>query len=143
MTGANVVAAARTHLGTAWRHQGRMPGVALDCAGLLVVVARQLGLVHQAFDVNGYSRRPDGSMEQLCDEHLVRIAALELGAVLVLQTDKQPQHVGIVGDYWHGVDKFSLIHAADNAGRVIETRLMFARNLVLRGVYRFPGVEAH
>lgn len=138
MTGADVVAEARTHLGTPWRHQGRLPGVALDCAGLLIVVARRLGLVADGFDVNGYSRAPDGSMLDWCDRCLTRIGALELGAVLVMQTSREPQHLGIVGDYRHG--GWSLIHASSAAGDVTETRLMFARNLVLRGVYRFPGV---
>lgn len=141
MTPADVVAAARQHLGTPWRHQGRMPGVALDCAGLVIIVARQLGLVPEAFDVNGYSRAPDGSMERWCDLHMQRLAAIELGAVLVLQTDKEPQHMGVVGDYRHG--GHSLIHGSSTAGEVVETRLMFARNLRLRGVFRLPGIGDH
>lgn len=139
MTGADVVAEARRHIGTEWRHQGRLPGVALDCAGLVIVVARQLGVVPADFDVPGYSRNPDGSMLHWCDVHMTRIAALELGAVLVLQTDREPQHLGFVGDYRHG--GHSIIHASSLTGDVTETRLMFARNLVLRGVYRLPGVE--
>lgn len=138
MTGADVCAAARGHLETRWMHQGRLPGVALDCAGLVIVVARQLGLVAPDFDVNGYSRTPDGTMLRWCEESMTRIQALELGAVLAMQTDKQPQHLGIVGDYRHG--GFSLIHAHTLAGRVIETRLMPAKNLVVRGIYRMPGI---
>ena len=138
MTGADVVAAARVHIGTPWVHQGRLPGSALDCAGMVIVVARSLGLVPPDFDLNGYTRAPDGSMGRLCDQHMTRIDALELGAVLVLQTDKEPQHMGIVGDYRHG--GWSIIHASSSAGEVTETRLMFARNQVLRGIYRLPGV---
>lgn len=138
MTGADVVTAARGHLGTRWVHQGRLPGVALDCAGLVILVARQLGLVPPDFDMNGYSRTPDGSMSAVCDGRMTRIDALELGAVLVLQTDVEPQHMGIVGDYRHG--GWSLIHASSSAGRAVETRLLFARNQVLRGTYRLPGV---
>ncbi len=137
---ADVVAAARLELDTPWVHQGRLAGVALDCAGLIVITGRRIGALAPDLDVNGYSRAPDGSMLDVCDRHLVRISAIELGAVLVLQTDREPQHMGIVGDYRHG--GWSLIHAtnASRPGRVVETRLMFARNLVLRGVYRFPGV---
>lgn len=138
MTGADVVAAARGHMGTRWVHQGRTPGLALDCAGLVIIVARQLGCVAPDFDLNGYSRSPDGTMLAMCDTHMRRIDALELGAVLTLATQKEPQHLGIVGDYRHG--GWSVIHAASNAGRVIETRLMFAQNFVLRGIYRLPGV---
>ena len=139
MTGADVVAAARAHLGTPWVHQGRTPGVALDCAGLVICVARQLGLVSPEMDVTGYSRAPDGSLPDWCDAHMQRTTAPELGGVLVLVCDRQPQHLGIVGDYRHG--GWSLIHATNLAGSVVETRLMFARNLRLVAAYRMPGVE--
>jgi cell wall-associated NlpC family hydrolase len=139
MTGADVVAAARLELGTKWVHQARAPGIALDCAGLVICTARRLGLVAAEFDVGGYSLVPDGSMLAWCERYMQTIEQLELGAVVALQVDKDPQHLGIVGDYRHG--GYSIIHAASAAGRVIETRLMFARNLILRGVYRLPGIE--
>lgn len=140
-TGADVVAAARGELGTPWMHQARLPGVALDCAGLVIVTAKRLGLVSQAWDIADYGRLPDGSLLDRCDEHMQRIGAMELGAVLVVAITGQPQHMGIVGDYRHG--GWSLIHAASNArpGRVIETRLMFHRAQQLRAVYRLPGVS--
>ncbi len=81
---------------------------------------------------------PDGTLLNFCDQHMQRIQALELGAVLALVTETQPQHLGIVGDYRHG--GWSVIHAATKPGRVIETRLMFAKNFLLRGIYRLPGV---
>ena len=71
---------------------------------------------------------------------MTRIADLELGAVIVVVCDRQPQHMGIVGDYRHG--GWSLIHGASLAGRVVETRLMWARNMRLVAVYRMPGVGA-
>jgi cell wall-associated NlpC family hydrolase len=138
MTGADVVAAARLELGTPWVHQQRAPRIALDCAGLVIVTAKRLGLVAEGFDVNGYSRTPDGTMLALCEAHMTPVSDLELGAVLVLQTDRDPQHIGIVGDYRHG--GWSIIHACSSAGKVVETRLMFARNFVLRGIFRMPGV---
>lgn len=140
VTREDIVAEARTHVGTPWVHQGRTPGHGLDCAGLVIVVARSLGLVAEDFDVNGYTPAPDGSMLRWCDEHMQRLRDLELGAVLVLATRDQPQHLGIVGDYLHG--GWSLIHACNAAKppRVIETRLMFATNMRLRGIYCMPGV---
>lgn len=141
-TGADVVAAARGMLGTPWRHQARLPGVAIDCAGLVVCVARQLGLLPLGFDINGYSRNPDGTMLALCDQHLQRIDGAELGAVIVLATQRDPQHLGIVCDYRHG--GWGIVHAA-NAGDkpgVVETRLMFTPAMQLRGYYRFTGLEA-
>jgi hypothetical protein len=139
-TRAEVVAAARAELDTPWVHQGRTPGLQLDCAGHIIVVARQLELVAADFDVNGYSMWPDGTMLEWCDRFMVRIPEIELGAVVVTATRDEPGHLGFAGDYVHG--GFSLIHACNAAHppRVIETRLLFTRTLKLRAVYRLPGV---
>lgn len=139
MTGYDVAEAARRMLGTPWMHQGRMPGVALDCAGMVICVARELGIVAPDYDVNGYSRVPDGSMLTICDRMLTPAPEPVIGCVLALEIYKDPQHLGIVGQYRHG--GLSIIHAASKAGRVIETRLMFATNQRLRGVYLFPGIR--
>jgi cell wall-associated NlpC family hydrolase len=61
-----IVTAARSWLGTPYRHQHRERGVGVDCAGLVIGVARQLGIVPADFDVNGYSRQPDGSLLAHC-----------------------------------------------------------------------------
>lgn len=134
-----VVAAARRHLGTPWRHQGRLAGQALDCAGLVILVARELGLIDPAWDRADYGRQPDGSLLGVCDAMLEPARNLAPGRVLVLAIARDPQHMGIVGDYRHG--GYSIIHAASAARRVVETRLMFARNFALRRIYAFPGVD--
>lgn len=140
MTRADVVAEARKWLGTPWVHQHRAKGQAVDCAGLIICVARDLGLLPADFDLNGYSRMPDGTLLAVCDEHMDRIerSAMQPGDVLVMATEHDPQHMGILGDYRHG--GLSLIHAASKAGRVIETRLMFAGNQKFRGAYALRGV---
>ncbi len=43
-TGLEVVRVARTWLGTPYHHQGRVKGAGVDCAGLSVGVAKELGL---------------------------------------------------------------------------------------------------
>lgn len=140
MTRADVVAEARKWLGTPWVHQHRAKGQAVDCAGLIICVARDLGLLPADFDLNGYSRMPDGTLLAVCDEHMDRIerSAMQPGDVLLMATEHDPQHMGILGDYRHG--GLSLIHAASKAGRVIETRLMFAGNQKFRGAYALRGV---
>jgi cell wall-associated NlpC family hydrolase len=145
ITPADVVAAARSHLETRWMHQQRLPGVALDCAGLVIVVARQLGMVPDDFDIGGYGREPDGRMLALCEKYMQPLAHLEAGAVIVLQTDKDPQHLGILAPHPLQAERpglWNIIHASQHAGRVVETRLMFSRNFRLRGIFRLPGVEA-
>lgn len=142
VTPADVVATARSMLDTPWMHQARLPGVGLDCAGLLICTARALELVAPDWDINAYTRHPDGTLGDLCASHMEPITELELGAVLVVAVERDPQHIGIVGDYRHG--GWSLVHASSHAQppRVVETRLMYARNLVLRGIYRLRGISA-
>ena len=134
-----VVAAARAQLGVKWQHQARLPGVALDCAGLVICVARELGLVAPEVDVNGYSRVPDGSMLRWCLQYMRPLSAPQPGAVLVGAWQRHPQHMGVLAAYRHG--GHSLVHACSTAGKVVETRL--AREAAMRAVavYALPGVS--
>jgi cell wall-associated NlpC family hydrolase len=138
-TGAQVIAAARGMLGTPWMHQARLPGAALDCAGLVICTARALGLIPPSWEIADYPRSPDGTLAALCAAHMQLIGAPELGAVIVVAVERDPQHLGIVADYRHG--GWSVIHASSHARRVVETRLMWASNFALRGIYRLPGVQ--
>lgn len=136
MTGAEVVTAARTQIGVPWVHQGRLWGEALDCAGLIICTARELGLVAPDFDVTGYGRAPDGTMLRLLAQHCEQIIQMELGAVLCIATAREPQHLGIVADYVHG--GWSLVHATNSGQqKVVETRIV---GMKVRGIYRLPGV---
>lgn len=117
----------------------------LDCAGLLICVARDLGIVPPDFDVPNYRMQPDGhSLLNLCDLHL-KPATLGIGCVAVIAVDRHPQHLGIVGDYPYQAPGrppvFSLIHACNSSSvqphRVIEHRLMFSRVTRLVAAYRF------
>lgn len=146
VTRADVVAEARAWLGTPYVDKHREKGIAVDCAGLVIGAARALRLVEPAFDVNGYSRTPDGkSLLDLCDRFMtrVRLSDLKPGHVVAIRWEREPQHMGILGDYLYG--GLSLIHAlgtTDGKGRVVEHRLN-AQTLakVIRG-YALPGVDS-
>ena len=140
---ADIVKAARGMLGTPFHHMGRAPAVGLDCAGLLICVARAVSLVHVDFDVPAYRPMPDGhSMRAWCEQYLhpVESDAMQPGDVVLMIVDAEPQHLGILGDYAHG--GLSIIHAAGGARppRVIETRLMWSRVQRFVAAYAFPGV---
>lgn len=142
MNRADVVAEARSWISTPWVHQQRTKGVAVDCAGLVIGVARALGLVDPDFDINGYTRAPDGTLLRRCAEVMqpVQQHAMQPGDVLVIATDSEPAHMGILGNYRHG--GLSLIHAAQGGkNRVVEHRLMFASNLRFVAAYALPGVD--
>jgi len=144
ITCADVVAQARGWIGTPWHHQARLRGVGVDCVGLVIGVARELGLVAGEFDVGGYPRTPDGTtMMYMADLHMTRAAApLQPGQIIVVAIDRYPQHVGVLGDYRHG--GLSIIHAAALAHppRVIETRLMISRVMRFVAAFDLPGVVA-
>jgi hypothetical protein len=149
-TRAQVVAVARSYLGTPFHHQGRRPGVGLDCAGVPICVSRQLGLVPPDFDIGGYARRPDGrSLQAYCEQHMrrVRFEDIQPGdAVLVSWKDGPPQHLGIIYphayDFADGRRWLGMVHAEEQKhARVIETRLLFTRVMRFVAAYALPGIE--
>lgn len=120
----DVVLEARSWLGTPYEHQHRVKGHAVDCVGLVIGVARNLGVVPPEFDVNAYPRKPDGStLLARCAEFMdpVRDEDARPGHVLVLAFRRDPQHMGILGDYLYG--GLSLIHAfGQGDGGCVEER---------------------
>jgi NlpC/P60 family putative phage cell wall peptidase len=141
-TRADIVTAARTWAETPFHHQARLKGVGCDCIGLVIGVARELGLITPEFDIAGYPRVPDGTtLMATAHEHMteIRREAMQPGDVVVVSFDKDPQHFGILGDYRHG--GLSIIHGASNPGRVIETRLVFSEHMKFVAAFALPGVE--
>jgi NlpC/P60 family putative phage cell wall peptidase len=146
-TRADIVAEARTWLGTPFHHQARLKSVGVDCAGLIIGVARALDLVSPDFDVTAYQRSPDGlALLEHCNQHMIRTTreAMKPGDVIVIRWRQHPQHLGILGDYLHG--GLSLIHAfsdVNGRGKVIEQRLDLS-DMVAGGrfvaAFRLPGV---
>lgn len=91
-----IVAEARSMIGTPWHHQGRLPGVGLDCIGLVVCVLERLG--YTAKDRYGYRRAPVPSMflgairENWTEKP---IADMEKGDMLLMAPGKLLQHSAI------------------------------------------------
>jgi len=115
---AALIAAARACLGTPFRHQGRQPGVGLDCVGLLVHAARAAGLCDYDFTV--YGRRPSGG---LLEAHLaaaglreIPVARARPGDVALFRFDGPAQHVGLLSER-------GMIHAHIAMRGVVEHRL--------------------
>jgi NlpC/P60 family putative phage cell wall peptidase len=134
-TGMDVVRVARTWLGTPYHHQGRVKGAGVDCAGLLVGVAKELGL--SDFDVTGYSGRPNGdSLTRVCQEQMtpITLEQLSAGDVLLFKFEAHAGHLGIfIGDN-------TLIHSYMPCRRVVEHSLDARWWSLVAGQYRLPGV---
>lgn len=137
MTANQIIATAREQVGTPFRHQGRVPGKALDCAGLVVHVAAALGMDY--VDSSSYGRSPaNGLLETALDGQpcLVRETRLpQAGDLLLMRFAKEPQHLALcAGD--------TLIHAWQQAGHVCEHGFTDEWQSRVVRVYSFVGVEA-
>jgi len=124
-----MIAAARACIGTPFHHQGRKPGVGLDCIGLVIVALSAAGIPVR--DRADYGRRPDGkSLIAALEDHGARkSSAIEAGSILVFRYDGQPQHVALAT----GAD--SMIHSFAPAGEVVETTIGDYWKRRLTGIY--------
>lgn len=133
VTGMDVVCVARGFLGTPFRHQGRVPGRGLDCAGVIVFAARALGL--SGYDVAGYGRLPSG--DAMAD-HLRAAGCRDIeipspGDIYLMRFETNPQHLALVTD-------IGVLHAYAEIGRVVEHRLDAVWCARIVGAFRLPGI---
>lgn len=129
-----VIAAARACIGTPFRHQGRLPGVGLDCAGLGIAAAKGAGIDIQ--DFTGYPQLPfDGMLKKMFDAQprMREISKSEMlpGDVLLMRISSAPQHVAIVSENGY------MIHAYRGAGKVVEQRIDSEWKNKIVALYRF------
>jgi len=129
---AAIVAAARGCVGTCFRPQGRTPGVALDCIGVVLVAARAAGI---AFVVPSY--RLGGDSEAGLDAGLAlqgcaSVAVAEPGDILVIAPALGRRHLGVVVPG-------GVVHAHAGLGRVVEGPLDPA--WVVVGAWRLPEIS--
>ncbi len=137
-TAAAIVAAARSWLGVPFQHQGRTRA-GVDCAGLIICIGRDLGELPADWDVNGYTRQPDGSMFAHCAERLGPSGQTP-GAVALMRFAEEPQHLGVLVPYRHG--GLALVHALQSSGRVVEHRLDATWRSRITRCFSFPGMTA-
>lgn len=142
MTPNDILLAARAAVGTPFKHQGRLVGKGLDCAGLLVHVARTLGI--EPIQRDGYARMPsNGQLEATLEENvaagiLLKVSPRDLlpGDMVLMKFEGEgaARHLGIVGDG-------TLIHSWAVVRRVCEHTIDDAwRRRIIAG-FRFAGVN--
>jgi hypothetical protein len=135
----DVVAKAREFIDVKFRHQGRS-NAGVDCAGLLFVVAWELGI--DAEDINGYRLSPEGyDMRNFLESALERrsIDAIEKGDIVHIfyKGERIPHHLAIAAEYQ---GRLTLIHSLRANKKVIEQTLDEHLHSQICGVYKFPGV---
>ena len=135
---ANVVALARSWIGTPYHHQASVKGAGCDCLGLVRGIYREL-YGHEAQNIPPYSRdwSEVGRRETLLDagrQHLIPTETALPGDVLIFRFQKTSiaKHAAIK------VGNNQMIHAVENApvcevyiGRWWERRIA--------GCFAFPG----
>lgn len=133
-----IIARARQYEGRRYRHQGRSWETGVDCAGLLICVAKDLGI--SGFDTTQYGRRPqprefDKAMREAgCT--LVPFAQKQPGDILRIAERNWPVHSAILDMDKQGV--LWLIHAYLPAKKVVRERLTPQKALQVKMVWRFP-----
>lgn len=133
----SVVDIARTYVGTPFHHQGRLPGVGLDCAGTIVCALTACGIEIQ--DVKGYSRVPSGTLlTEAVEQHCDKVALHEMlpGDVLLFRIRTDPQHLALVS----AIAPVTIIHGYSEAGFVVETGLDNFWLPRLEACYRIRGL---
>ena len=135
MTSDDIISIARETLGTPFRHQGRVVGLGLDCAGVALYVAGRLGL--ETIDVVGYGTTPaNGMLEETLDQQpcLVEVNDRQPGDILLMRIFHEPQHLAI---FTGG----TIIHSYANVGICCEHDLDDRWKSLIIKAYRFIGVE--
>lgn len=122
---------ARACLGVKWKHQGRNPEIAIDCAGLLI----------HAFEVEEetpqYGREPyAGLMEATLERFLGPPidGPMQPGDVVAMAYTGSIRHCGMIGDHPNG--GLSLIHTDSILGHVTEHALDAKWLRRIKKVYR-------
>lgn len=137
-TGADVVVEARRWLRTPFYHAGREIGQGVDCVGLLIGVANELGLIG-GYDNRGYPPNVPsgicrGELEKFCDQMPFGPMAAVAGDVLLFRVGGSEQHIGIAtGDG-------RMVHAFQSAKVVAETQLSGKWLRSCSAVYRLRGL---
>lgn len=147
-----VVDCARSYLDTPFSHAGRSKGKAMDCVGLPLMIAGDLGVLDTSgLPIHGnmytaYTPQPVNNIVlDLCRKHLVRVAVpnKQPGDVLVIRifgsTQGTPCHVGIYTGVVNG--RPNILHAYTGVGRVCEHPIDPKWERFIVAAFRFPGVE--
>ena len=148
ITRAQIIAEARSWLGTPFMHQQAMKGVGADCYGFARGVLSAVGALAEDYESRlppealAY-RNPNGAMMLAACEQLgvrVPVDRIQPGDFLLMRMERQPQHFAIVGDYRYG--GLSIIHAlGPNApAEIVETTFAPHWRKRIVGAYAHPGI---
>ena len=132
----DIAAAALELVGTPYHHQGRLPGVGLDCIGVPIAAARKVGI--QVHDFKGYGQlpQPDVLMREIAlDCKQVPVETAQTGDILCFKSGAAtPTHFGVL------IDGERFVHAYNKLDRVSIQQFDPRWYRLLHSVWRIKGV---
>lgn len=131
-----IVEAARTYLGTKFKHQGRLKDFGIDCAGLVIGVGKELGYMPNEWDHVAYGHLPHAQMmANQCDLVLDRILIEEatVGDIYLMAFQSEPQHLCIITDK-------GIIHSYAQVRRCVEHGIDDIWLSRVKRAYRYKGL---
>ena len=148
-----ILVCARTWLGTKFQHQGRLRGRGLDCIGLPLMVAIELGIhdtsgnLPTPYMFGDYPPQPVGraaAVRKECERLLIEkpFADVRPGDLVALRLPLEPCHIAMIGELELSRCRMTtLIHAYAGAKKVVEHILDDRWRWRIDGAFAFPGVE--
>jgi cell wall-associated NlpC family hydrolase len=134
LTGQQIVDEARTMLGTPWKHTGRIPGVGIDCAGLLSLTFQNLGVPvadNITYSLNDEFRTLLAEIRKYSDEIE---GDPQLGDVLVFSGRTMWNHCGI----YTGNNRLIHAYSSPSIMKVVEHSINSEWPLVR--IYRYKNI---
>lgn len=134
-----IVEEAREWIGTPYVHQGRVKGVGVDCAGLIIGVGKNLGLMDKDFDYIQYTMSPDpAKMGGLLSKNLLKIELSEasMGDIYWIRFANHPQHLAIISDK-------GIIHSYNNVGKAVEHRINRMWSGKIHAAFSYRGMNCN
>lgn len=135
---AQVIAEARSWIGTPFHHQACARGVGVDCGQLIIGVGQALGIC-EPMPIRNYGRLPNPNhMGRYISDRLIRIERHPRVADILWVSLRAglPMHLLIVSDDVRN----TVIHAYDPAGRVVETITPFSPESI-HSAWAYRGLE--
>jgi cell wall-associated NlpC family hydrolase len=141
-SGQDIAAAAAGLVGTRWRHQGRLPGIGLDCGGVVVAAGRLAGLEcpeeHPDYDGIPSEDRIRASLERFADRVGDALADARPGDVLQLAEGGIACHLAVLVRS----SPPEMVHCVAIAPRgVVRVPVDDEQARKIRAVWRYRGTE--
>lgn len=135
----SIVDIARECIGTPFRKHGRLVGLGLDCAGVVIHVGNTLSFVDN-YDFRDYGWMPDRrAVGRELSDNLVRIQTrpLHIGSLLCMGGT----HICVVTPCKNGLNGFGILHSSILMGAVKEHGLDDYWMRKITSAWDFRGVE--